>query len=109
MNSLVVKMSNVSLYIKILNVVKGIIENVTKVLQKYLSSKDVQNVKWNSCNDEEHKFIVTWRCDEEDYYCTDSLELYFSCISIIELVDVYKTVLDEIESRNTIIKIEKVM
>lgn len=58
---------------------------------------------------DEIEFIVTYRCDQEDYFCTESITLRAKAFSVVEFVQEKINELSLIESKNTIIMIERII
>jgi hypothetical protein len=60
-------------------------------------------------NKDKEQFEVTWRCDEEEYFCTDSLIIYSDCIDVLDFVKEHERQLKEINKNNTILLIERIL
>ncbi len=55
------------------------------------------------------EFVVTYRCDQEDYFCTESTTFVANAYSVVEFVQEKSYELSLIESKNTIIRIERII
>ena len=55
-----------------------------------------------------NKFLVRWRCDQEEYFCTESVEINSSASSVLNFIEEQKNELAVISSRNTIIEIKRI-